>query len=538
MTNPTININDLITSQQLQSVLAHGAPAKNANGTTDLVKLAASMQQALEQIKGGVDENAEFEAPASDTDLASLLSSLFETDPKLPQAKQAAAAPAAPAAPEAPASSNPSGHTFGFASLEFSMAIVGATITKMTTTVSTTSSEISGMNAAMGKGMEAVYENLQAQAASNLSSQENESGWDKFWGKVGQDLGAIISVALILGGLLTGNFEVSLAVGTLFVLKESGALSGLATVVADVCMKFDPNMSQKTAQAIGDVVADIVGAVACVTAGRIGAAFEDGAAVATGAAKDGAKSVEKLTEDTASDGIEMEDFSSSSSESVVEQSSRTIEEMTTENADIEKPEKKFLATLKEFASQAASAIKKINPFSYTPKFVNEAALGFAQSWTATNTSSDILKTIDFSNPTTQKWVEGVVGGLTVLTDLFVSGGALMGMAGGGTIPKKTFNALLYKGVEATKLLAGIGLATTETVESGLSVYQGALTNQYGKIQSELQTTQYMLDTVSQDNQMNVNFSSQLITQNFSELIALMNAPGSALSAAAESMYQA
>jgi hypothetical protein len=522
MTNLAINLD------QYFNELAASGQSKSGNPlSADLVNLAVTLQQALEQIKG---------QGAGHPDLAGLLKGLGGSGKEnifaslLPPATPEKE-PTAPTAPSSPSNSNSS--SVGYGSLEIAMGIAGYAISKLTTVIGTTSANIGGMNAEMGQGMEAVYQNLQTQAANNLQSQENESGWDKFWHEVGKDLGVVVSACLIVGGLVTGNWEVSLAVGTLLVLKETGALSDLASGVADLCKQM--GMDPKTAKVIGDIVADVVGAVACVTAGQMGSFIEGGAEKAAGLAKDGAKGAEKLVDDAAADdknSVEMEDFSAAAPKTTADESTETLTTMTEE-----KTEKKFLDTLKEVAAKAGAAIKKVNPFGYTPKFVNEAALGFAQSWTSTQTSSAILQTIDFSNPTTQKWVEGIVGSMTLLTDIFVSGGALLGLSS-GTVPKKTVNALLYKGLQATKLLAGIGMATAEVAQGATNVWEGVLTENNGKIQAELTSTSYVLDTISQDNQMNVRNSSQLITENFKELIELMGAPGSALSSTAESMYQA
>ncbi|MGE0631153.1 MAG: hypothetical protein AB7H48_02115 [Parachlamydiales bacterium] len=553
MTN-TVNINNILSSETLQNFAAKHAGTPT-NGTVDLANLSVALQHGLELIKGQLGENFDADAPANGQDLETLLSSLLKTDPDLPQGKkQAATAPAAPAAPAKTAPSAPAEtasasstslsfpcttNSVSYAAFGLAMALVGGAISKMTTEVSNNSSKTSLMNVDMSRGALSYDNVLETNALNNLSSQLNESGWDHFWHDVSQSLGVIISLALIIGGCATGNFEIAFAVGAMMILKDTGALSYLATGVADLCMKIDPNMSQQTAQVIGDIVSDVVGAAACLLCGRIGAGLEAGGeAVAEGVGK-GAKTVVDDAATDGEEGTEMVDMASAPSEDLVEQSSRTVQNQVTEKFDIEKPEKKFMDNLKEFASKAKDALKKVNPFHYTPKFVNEAAFGLSQSWTATGTSNAILQTISFSNSTTQAWIEGIVEGFTALTSLLISGGAMWGMAeGSGAASRKPMNATLNKVLTGTKIVAGTGLAVSETVQGGLSIWEGILTEQYGKNQSSQQMLQYIMGLISQDSQINSSFISQFMTSNFNELNTLMSIPGTALAAIAESMYQA
>ncbi len=540
MTGLSINLSEIqenlqVIETQIRNTQLLQDSEGNPNGTAGQVKVMSMLQQVLGQLS---PELAQEKGNSLESQLQKALESPVASSLSKEGVEHEGSAHAAAPVITSNQSATPQ---VSYEALEMAIGIAAAAISSTTTNVGLTSAAITSDGAKNGAGMESIYKTAENAAIKELNKLLNESGWEKIWHAIEKPFADIFTACMLIGALASGQFEVVGAiVGALVMAHYAPAI---ASAVAADCVK--DGMSQEKADAVGAGVASACVVLAAIAGGQIGKACE-------GATKEIGPVMEKLTKDVVN-GIDkqaiemtnMADFTGEDPEggdigtvgggSNLSSVDNSIEELENLDNDInvqQPQEKKLYETFKEILSKVGSGIMKVNPFNYLPTSVNTAIFGLAKGISSSHLTSAVLNAIDFQNSSKGKTDKTAVYATMEFLNLFVNLGTMVSFAGNMS-PKGNINATLFRVLQGTKLVAGIGMATAELGEAVPNGITAKLTEEYANTQAQLKSVGNVLDMISKTNQNEISTANKMITNLFQILNGLVNAPGNAFQAVAQ-----
>lgn len=360
----------------------------------------------------------------------------------------------------------------------------GATAVAMSTVGATMSTfSLDNLNLQQGEADQLQAAAKAAQKA--LNHLLHEGFWERLWHKIEKPFFKVIEACMFIGALATGRIGLAVVIVTVAVMAAHSSQIG-NSIAKDLMHDF-PNMSKQKAEAIGSGIATAIVAVTGLVSGQVGSALESAPEAAA-----------------------------------------TITEKADEEA------KTIMAKIGKVFSAIGGALQTINPFRYLPTWVSNASFGMARGWASSHLTTNILKTINFNDPSEKAKVEAIVYSVTVFVDLVVTAGtmlALMQKPVGNANP----NAKLIRVLEAVKFASGLGMGSSEIGEAVPNAKSAIYTNQYARNQELIKHDQYLLNSQSQGNKSNEDVNSKIISNYVQMLATLATAPGQAIGAFAQDM---
>lgn len=556
MTGLSINLNEVqenlqVIETQIRDTQLLQDSEGNPSGTAGQVKVMSMLQQVLGQLNPELtqENGSSFESKLQQA-LENPVASSFAKEGVEAEDSAQSAAPVI-------TSNRSAAPQVSYEALEMAIGIAAAAISTTTTNVGLTSAAITSDGASNGAGMETVYKTTENRAIKELNNLLNESGWEKIWHAIEKPFADIFTACMLISALASQQYEVVGAIVASLVMAHYAP--AIASAVAADCV--NNGMSQEKADEVGASVAAACVVLAAIAGGQIGKACgtltEEIAPEMTKLTEEVVKGVDReAIENIAADDVDdliqgdhqqtppsdaphgedldVTGVGSGSPVSVADQNIEELEQITEEVVIQQPQEKRLYETFKEILSKVGSGIMKINPFNYLPTSVNTALYGLAKGVSSSHLTSSVLNAIDYQNSSKERTDKTAVYATMEFLNLFINVGTMISFAGNMS-PKGNINATLFRVLEGTKLVAGIGMATAELGEAVPNGITAKLTEQYASTQAQLKSAGYVLDMISKTNQNEINTANKMITNLFQILNGLVNAPGNAFQALAQEM---
>jgi len=183
-----------------------------------------------------------------------------------------------------------------YAALSFALSVSAGALSAVSEKIGLNSSQISVMNAIMGQGMEAIYQENMQQAQETLNKESEKTRTDRIFGQIKQHLGQVASAAIIVAGLITCD-PALVAVGcVLLAMSISVVSSHLTEGIAAGLMQI-PGMEGRETLAQGIATGLVLAATitVCLLVGNVAGAEE---AIGEGVAEIAAEGGEAAFTDT------------------------------------------------------------------------------------------------------------------------------------------------------------------------------------------------------------------------------------------------